>query len=754
MKDKTMAPKNIPVLTPAELSDKIFEGKYKHSKDTNRDDMFRRNAKAAAAVRQLEGTAEELEESFFQLMKKELFFPAGRILSNLGTGRQQVTTFNCAIANTIPDSMEGIFDVLKMGALTQKAGAGIGYDFSTIRPKNQLVKGVESKASGPISFMKVFDSACQSIMSAGLRRGANIAILRIDHPDIEEFITAKSSAGVLEMFNLSCGLTDEFLKAVEENKTFDLRFGGEVYSTVKARDLWDKLIKNNYDYAEPGVLFLDTVNRNNSLYYCETISCCNPCGEIVGPPYGVCLLGSMILPSFVNKYKTFDCSRFYSAVRLATHFLDNVIDISKFPIKEQEKEAKNKRRMGLGVTGFADALIKMEIPYNSPEAVRFASEVAKQLANAAYGASSDLAGKFGSFPAYVAEKHKESVPYKTLALEFPDTANNIERKGLRNSHLISIAPTGTISLLASNISSGIEPIFAYDYTRKFRTADGEELFKVYDKVYYEWLQANPDKKRPAYMVSVDDLTPDDHLNVQAAFQKWVCSSISKTINCPADIKYDEFSKIYMKAWKMSLKGATCYHPSGKLKAVLVKDTPEKPVETLPIVSDAVPERPDQLTGVTYKLKDGQGVSYYITINDLVEGSQTRPFEIFCSSKNLAAAATLATMTRLLSTIFRREKDISFIVNELSQISDPSGGYWSNGVFYCSLQAHIAACIDAHVQALSKKGVFKGKHVKDKTVTPESEKKGKVTDPCPLCGKQLIRKENCLACSECTWSRCQ
>lgn len=754
MKEKTMtASKSIPVLTPTELSQRIWEQKYKHATDTYKDDMFRRNAKSAAAVRQLQGSAAELEEDFFQLMKQELFLPAGRILSNLGTGRQQVTTFNCAIANTIPDSMEGIFDVLKMGALTQKAGAGIGYDFSTIRPKNQLVKGVESKASGPVSFMKVFDSACQSIMSAGLRRGANIAILRIDHPDIEEFITVKSSAGVLEMFNLSCGITDEFMKAVEENKNFDLRFGGAVYSTVKARDLWDKLIRNNYDYAEPGVLFLDTVNKNNSLYYSETINCCNPCGEVIGPPFGVCLLGSMILSSFVSTDKKFDYDKFHKAVKLATHFLDNVIDISKFPIKEQEKEAKNKRRMGLGITGFADALLKLEIAYNSPEAVKFASDVAKHLANAAYASSAELAAKFGSFPAYVAEKHKASTPFKTLAAEFPDTASNIEANGLRNSHLISIAPTGTISMLAGNCSSGIEPIFAYDYTRKFRTTDGEEVFKIYDKVYYDWLQSNPDKKRPSYMVSVEDLTPDDHLNIQAAFQKWVCSSISKTINCPPDIKYEEFAKIYMKAWKMSLKGATCYRPSGKLKAVLVKDAPK--VETAPVTPvNTVTERPEVLYGTTYKIKNGAtGCSLFLTINDLYDAEldALRPYEVFISSKDVNEAAAMTTMTRLLSAVFRSEKSPGFICAELQSIVSHQG-YWHNGKWYGSVQQHIGDVLAKHLEALSMKSGSKGKDKairKKDAVESTAPPKGPV---CPNCGGQITKIESCEKCA-CGWSRC-
>ena len=459
----------------APIAEQIWDMKYRFKEadgtplDGSVEDTWRRIARALAVV---ENDADHWENEFYAALEDFKFLPAGRITAGAGTARK-VTLFNCFVMGTIPDSMGGIFEMLKEAALTMQQGGGIGYDFSTIRPKGALVTGVAADASGPLSFMDVWDSMCRTIMSAGSRRGAMMATMRCDHPDIEDFITAKSDAARLRMFNVSVLVTDPFMEAVKANGSWDLVFDGKVYQTVKARDLWNKIMRSTYDYAEPGVIFIDRTNKANNLGYCETIAATNPCGEQPLPPYGACLLGSINLARLVKDPFEADADLDIDAlgklVATAVRMMDNVVDASEFPLPQQAQEAQAKRRIGLGVTGLADALLMTGLRYGSDEAARQTDRWLHAIARAAYLASVDLAKEKGAFPLFDANSYLASDAMMQMD---EDVRDHIRTHGIRNALLTSIAPTGTISLYAGNVSSGIEPVFAYAYTRKVLQKDG------------------------------------------------------------------------------------------------------------------------------------------------------------------------------------------------------------------------------------------------------------------------------------------
>lgn len=522
-------------------------------------DTWRRVAKDLARLEP------EYEDEFYNALENFSFIPAGRINAGAGTDRN-VTLFNCFVMGTIPDSLSGIMDALKEAAVTMQAGGGIGYDFSTLRPAGADVIGVAADASGPLSFMDVWDAMCRTIMSAGTRRGAMMATMRVDHPDVFQFIDAKRDSARLRMFNMSVLITDEFMDAVKNNERFALRFGGKVYKTVSARGLWDHIMQATYAYAEPGVIFIDRINQDNNLNYCETIAATNPCGEQPLPPYGACLLGSINLAAMLNDDFTINTDKLSRTVKTAVRMMDNVVDVSKFPLPEQEKEAHDKRRIGLGVTGLADALALGGIVYGSDEGAEWTDKIMHLIAREAYLASIELAKEKGAFPLFDAEKFLASG--NMLKMD-DDIRDAIREHGIRNALLTSIAPTGTISLYSGNVSSGIEPIFATEYDRKVMQKDGSKITEtVRDYAVYKWMRENPNAKLPASFVTAQTLAPMDHVKMQAAAQKWVDSSISKTINCPEDIAFDEFKDVYMAAWEMGCKGCTTYRPNDVTGSVL------------------------------------------------------------------------------------------------------------------------------------------------------------------------------------------
>ena len=517
---------------PMAISQQIWDMKYR-LKDQNGtfleqtvQDTWHRIAKSLSEV---ETEPKKWETIFYNALTDFKFLPAGRITAGSGTKRN-VTLFNCFVMGVIPDSMSGIFDMLKEAALTMQQGGGIGYDFSTIRPKGSLVKGIAADASGPVSFMDVWDSMCRTIMSAGSRRGAMMATMRCDHPDIEEFIAAKSDSQKLRMFNLSVLVTDAFMDAVKKGEDWKLIYNNKVYSVIKAADLWDQIMRATYNFAEPGVIFIDRINATNNLSYCETITATNPCGEQPLPPYGACLLGSINLAKLVeqpfDKNAYLDVSQLEDLVSTAVRMMDNVIEVSQFPLEAQKLEAKNKRRIGLGVTGLADALLMVGLRYGSDEAVKKTEKWMKTIALSAYKASINLAEEKGAFPLFDPEKF--IVSGKMIQMD-EDVKQAVHKFGIRNALLTSIAPTGTISLYAGNVSSGIEPVFAYSYKRKVLQNDGSHVEEeVVDYAVQLWRDKFGDAPLPDFFVSAQNLTPADHVKMQAAAQKWVDSSISKT----------------------------------------------------------------------------------------------------------------------------------------------------------------------------------------------------------------------------------
>ena len=498
---------------------------------------------------------------FRDILLPQRFLPGGRVQASIGSPRK-TTAFNCFVSGTIEDSMNGIMEAAKEAAQTMRLGGGIGYDFSTIRPRGDLITTLDSKSSGILSFMQIFDSVCKTVASAGQRRGAQMGVLRVDHPDIEEFIEAKTNDHNLTQFNVSVGVTNEFMRCVERGKDFELSFGGRVYRTVDARYLFDKIMRATWDWAEPGILFIDKIEEMNNLYYCETIAATNPCGEQPLPPYGACLLGSFNMVKYLQKNGdkyTLDWELFDEDIPTVVQAMDNIIDRTIYPLPQQEKEAKDKRRMGLGVTGMANAGEALGKPYGSPAYLRWQDKVLKTLANESYRASAMIAKEKGTFPLY----EPEMLFGGFMSRLDEDVVDLINKHGLRNSHLTSIAPTGTISISADNVSSGIEPVFSTHYDRTVIDDEGlQRVERVTDYGYRELGVTNP--------VTADECSIDEHVNVLIHAAKWVDSAVSKTLNVGKDVSWADFKSIYVRAWKGGAKGCTTFRAAGERYGILNK----------------------------------------------------------------------------------------------------------------------------------------------------------------------------------------
>ncbi len=778
----------LPSIAP--ISNQIWDMKYRFKEpdgtaiDHTIEDSWNRIATALAEV-EPEATRAARVEEFAEALSDFKFLPAGRIQAGAGTERS-VTLFNCFVMGTVPDDMGGIFENLKEAALTMQQGGGIGYDFSTLRPKGAPVKGVGADASGPLTFMDVWDAMCRTIMSAGSRRGAMMATMRCDHPDIEDFITAKRDAGRLRMFNLSVLVTDAFMAAVKADAPWDLVFNGDIYRTVQARDLWNTIMRSTFAYAEPGVIFIDRINQRNNLHYCESIAATNPCGEQPLPPYGACLLGSLNLARLVENAFEADAhineEALIKLTRTAVRMMDNVVDVSRYPLPEQEHEAKAKRRIGLGVTGLADALIMCRARYGSDNAVALTKKWMGIVRRAAYLASVDLAQEKGAFPLYEKEPYLAGESIKDLD---PDVQDAIAKHGIRNALLTSIAPTGTISLFADNVSSGLEPVFSYNFKRKVLMPDGsrkEEQVSDYAYRLYKH-RFGDNAELPDYFVSAQTIAPSDHVKMQAAVQEFIDSSISKTINCPEDISFEAFEQVYMQAYETGCKGCTTYRPNDITGSVLsVED--EKPAETAePQLALSEPEarptddldggavvhmtqpleRPGVIPGQTYKIKwpDSEH-ALYITINDIVTNGRRRPFEIFINSKNVEHFAWIVALTRMISAVFRRGGDVSFVVDELKEVFDPRGGQWMKGRYVPSLLAAIGEVIERHMIDIGFIKTDDAPLLDEPVEKPLPKAVGDNSESgaipggktCPQCSAPtLIKQEGCMNCLSCGYSKC-
>ena len=786
------------------ISSRIWDMKYRLKAadgtpiDGAIEDSWRRVARALASA---EAEPERWEAEFYRAVEGFKFLPAGRILAGAGAERQ-VTLFNCFVMGRIADDMTAIFEHLKEAALTMQQGGGIGYDFSTLRPKGAPVKGVGADASGPLPFMDCWDAMCRTIMSAGFRRGAMMGCLRCDHPDVEAFIEAKRDPGRLRMFNLSVLVSDAFMQAVKDNAPWELRFEGVVYQTVSARALWERIIRSTYAYAEPGVIFIDRINRANNLAYCEEIFATNPCGEQPLPPYGACLLGSINLASLVQDPfepdAALDMAALEALTATAVRMLDNAIDCSRFPIAAQQEEAQAKRRIGLGVTGLADALIMCRARYGSDAASALIEQWMSGLQRAAYLASARLAEEKGAFPLYDAARYADSPTIQRLD---DDVQAAIAASGVRNALLTSVAPTGTISLLAGNVSSGIEPVFSYSYTRNVLMPDGTRRAEsVDDHAYLLFRRLKGDAAQlPDYFVDAQSLRPADHLAVQARVQAFVDSSISKTINCPEEMKFDDFKDVYMRAYDLGCKGCTTYRPNPVTGAVLESASgaeegsdgapsagvesaaspvalvpahlpaarqselpleppparPEDAFEAGAVIQMTRPlERPEALHGSTYKIRWPESDhAIYITINDIVRDGRRQPFEIFINSKNTEHYAWTVALTRMISAVFRRGGDVSFIVEELKAVFDPRGGQWMGGHYVPSILAAIGGVIEQHLVSIGALAPPEAAHL-EPPAAGDSDAAARAVRFCGRCGQPgLLHREGCDLCPACGYSKC-
>lgn len=789
------------------ISEDVLLEKYAKVDETTAEVIFNRVAKGLASVESAE-LRSSMELIFLDNMKSG-GIGAGRIMSSAGTDIQ-ATLINCfvqpvgdCIQGFDPDGYPGIYEALKQAAETMRRGGGVGYDFSRIRPKGANVKGTASIASGPCSYINVFDQSCSTVESAGARRGAQMGVLRIDHPDILDFISAKRSPGRWNNFNVSVGVSNDFMRALEADGSWELvhkakpgndliesgayqrNDGVWVYRVVGAKDVWDTVMRSAYDFAEPGVLFLDNINSDNNLSYCETIEATNPCGEQPLPSYGCCDLGPIILTQFVknpfgfNGEASFDFDKFIRVVKNQVRFLDNVLDLTYWPLQEQEHEANQKRRIGVGFTGLGDALIMLKLAYNEHAARLMAQEIARCMRDAAYEASIELAKTKGKFPLFDAEKYLCAPGFASRLPE--KIKNDIKVYGIRNSHLLSIAPTGTVSLaFADNASNGIEPPFSWFYKRKKREKDGTvKEYMVEDHAWRLYKQMGGDVDHlPSYFVTALEMKAEDHLAMMKTVQPFIDTAISKTVNIPVEYPYDDFKDLYLHAWKSNLKGLATYRPNNILGAVLETIKPEQEVfselqknhvnEQLPLSRKVIEKRPNgELPAVaekiTYWTQDGKKTLYLIISFMAVEGNvngqisfEERAIEFFMPVGQSGESQQWITSSMRLLSLAARGGFLSRALSDMRKV------VWDRGPVRLGKKkkldgvevpmwhdSEVAAIAYAIEKILQRRKISEFESDSNDALIENSSSTVMAGKKCSDCGAHaLIKKDGCDYCTNC------
>ncbi len=716
------------------LSMDVFLDKYAQKDEQTIEDMAHR---VVHGIYSKDANTVERDLAY-EAMVAGLWMPAGRILAGAGTAKI-VTLMNCYVTGTIKDSMAGIHDELKNFALTMQQGGGDGADFSTLRPENSILTRTGTKASGPLPFMDEFNAMCTTVRSAGDRRGAMMATMCDTHPDLVKFILAKQTKGRLTNFNVSILVSDAFMGAIEEDADWLLHFHVEpwgdrdpnlsthdfvdedgtkqyIYSKWKARDLWRLITKSTYEYSEPGVIFIDRINELNNLNYCEDIRCTNPCGEQPLPPHASCNLGHINLarmvfqPFTANAYFDFDLLK--EVVAIGVRFLDNVIDVTNYPLEEQKLEQYKKRRIGLGFTGLADAMAMLRLRYGNAKSADFAEKVMQTIAEATYTTSSNLAVERGSFPAFDEIPYLDEDSGNFVSQRMPvHIQTMIREQGIRNGVLNTVAPTGTTSIVYGNPAGGIEPTFALETRRKVLQADGVS-YKEYTSYGYAAKlfkhMFGEDSDYPSYMVTTSDLKISDHLLIQSRVQRWVDASISKTLNIPTEMPYEEFVEVYSQAYAAGCKGCTTYRPSDVRGSILTdaskdnknnsgQDQSKDSAKAETEVEAVLRERPEVLSGQTIKIKwPNRASAIYLTINS---DQANVPFEVFITSKDGTNAEWTTALSLMITAIFRKGGNVSFITSELKQIQSVRDGAWIKGKWFGSLPAYIGHIIEKHLGAI-------------------------------------------------------
>jgi len=757
----------------------VWKDKYRWGEEEHPFDSMRRVIEGVYS----KDLSKDAKRDALEAMQKGLWLPAGRIQAGAGT-QNVVTLLNCFVCRDIEDSMVGICDALKDAMLTMQQGGGIGMNFSTLRPEGAYLGRTGAVASGPIPFMHTWDSACATIKSAGGRRGAMMAVINDEHPDLPTFIVAKHKKGVLTNFNISVLISDAFLDAVKHDEDWHLGFnvprkdgkhlfvseketiGGDIeqwyaYSKWRARDLWDLIIENTYEWSEPGVIFIDRVNRTNNLNYCETITGTNPCGEQPLPADGCCNLGAVNLAKMVmdpfSKYAKFDFDLLQEVAAIGTRFLDNVIDVTLYPLEAQAKEEYAKRRIGVGITGLANALAQLGIRYGTTYAIETTEKIMRTLRDSVYEASAHLACERGAFPLYDS-KHWGSTSSVMQSLP-GDIIVLIGKYGIRNGVLLTIAPTGTTSLYAGNVSSGLEPVFLHKAQRNVRQHDDTfKPYTVYDYGYLLYMSVkgyapDADQELPSYMISHDSLIGEEHLVMQAICQKYIDASVSKTINCAQDITFEDFKNLYDQAYEAGCKGCTTYRYS-ETRGSILSGTAEDAIDGQHQEQEVLLVRPDVLGGRTYKVHwPNVDENYYVTINNVAD----KPFELFIQSTSSKYADWTTALSLMISAIMRKGDDISFIPEELKKVRSADDSGWVDGKFYGSLVALLGHTIGKHLSTgdiqratLSAPNDISNPQAQAQ-ITISAHEVGEI---CPQCNMStVVRQEGCEQCISCNYTRC-